>query len=373
MIYLEEKDGMIYKYKVDIDEERLKELILKIEEGNFYYNHDVEEGTLTYKDLDFTSYIDFDEDSISREKGLSYELVLYSNLYKLASRLLEYDVISKSNSDEYDKMYALYELESYSGEVDLVSLIDKEIEKRKDNLYSGLSKYDFNGRLTRLYILKELYNQREEATSLPDITGFYSDIMNTITYEKIDEISLEDYTKYRELCKCDNNSFLVKDGKYINKNKVCFDMNRLVYLLRLMQMDTRYKDASGKLESTELEKLLIEFINGKTNITSLLSYEPNKEKINIYRIECMEQSKKIGALDSNSVDDLINVTEEVRNSFPYAEYNMSTVPTYGYYEKILCELNYESVFSMDIETYKKVEEFESEISEEVASKLVLSK
>ena len=141
MIYIEEKDGVLYKYKVDIDEERLKELILKIEDGNFYYNHDVEEGTLTYNDLDFTSYIDFDEDSISREKGLSYELVLYSNLYKLACRLLEYDVISKSSCDEYDRMYALYELESYSGEVDLVSLIDKEIEKRKENLYSGFQAY----------------------------------------------------------------------------------------------------------------------------------------------------------------------------------------------------------------------------------------
>ena len=373
MKYIDEKDGMLYKYKVNIDYDRLKELYLKIEEGNFYYSHDVEYAPLAYNDLDFTSYVDFDDKKISSKNGLSYELVLYSNLFKLVDRLLKCSKTYSQSQDENDAVRTIYELKNYSGEIDLVSLIDKEIEKRKENLYSSLSEYDFKGRLTRLYILKELYDQRETVTSLP--IRLYSDVMDTISYEKIAEISLEDYTKYKELCTCDKNTFLLEDENSVNKVKVRFDMDRLTDLFLRMQRDTHYREKSGCITSTELERLLKDFMYGSTNVISLLQYEPDKEEINVYKEECMEQSKNIGTietLDSRSIDEFIRVAKKAYNDFYYAKENMHASSTYEYHKELLGEFSYDIVSSMDIEAYKKAEEFDEGISEEVM-KLSLTK
>ena len=57
MIYIEEKDGMLYKYKVDIDYDRLEEVFSEIRKGNFIYYRLLKDGILKADDLDFVMLI----------------------------------------------------------------------------------------------------------------------------------------------------------------------------------------------------------------------------------------------------------------------------------------------------------------------------
>ena len=140
MIYIEEKDGMLYKYKVDIDYDRLEEVFSEIRKGNFIYHRVLKDGILKADDLDFC-YADSITESKIGER-LCYHLTYYSKLYKYVSRLVDFDgnietpdkelyASGKRFDSNYVQILGLSNLLNYEGEESLVSLIDEEIEGRK--------------------------------------------------------------------------------------------------------------------------------------------------------------------------------------------------------------------------------------------------
>ena len=398
MIYIEEKDGMLYKYKVDIDEERLKELMLKIEEGNFYYIGSLGKDILDFDDVDF-EYTKFDQKNLLSNNGdmlgPCYELVHCSKLYIIIGRLLGYEDEVKCHRDdlyfadqvypldrkidsEYLKLLSLIELLKYDGEEDLVSLIDEEIKERIKVLESKKNKFDFGKKFKEACKIKELYKQREEAASLLDVSKLYESVMETISFEKVDEISEEDYEKYLDFTNQSYDTYVRVQGNGVQKYKVTFNRDNMRELLDALYRNTGYKPYVF-VRSTKLEDILRDVFDRKANISELINYNSDEEEINIFRKECSERYKEIEELlnkKEKNEEDLKRITElleAAKKDFPNAEYNMKVKLPQTYYKKIMSRLKFTLVSTMDLEEYARCEKFESEVNKEIVSRLVLSK
>ena len=393
MIYIEEKDGMLYKYKVDIDEERLKELVLKIEEGNFYYTGSLGKDILDWDDIDF-EYTKFDQKNLLSNNGdmlgPCYELVHCSKLYIIIGRLLGYEDEVKCHRDdlyfadqmypldrkidsEYLKLLSLIELLKYDGEEDLVSLIDEEIKERIKTLESKKNKFDFDKKLREAYKIKELYNQREEAASLLDISKLYESVMETISFEKVDEISKEEYLRDKGIFTLSKNQCLkIECGSYC-KYEVTYNKDNMEEILNKLVKNSGFMNYEGIIISTNLECILRSILKGREDISSLLKYDSEKEEINIFRRKYSECLKEIADNMGDDIDEIIDRLMSVKAEFPYSKFNTKlTVEPQAYYDEILSELRFKLIDSESVEEVKKAVEFDEGISEEVV-KLSLTK
>lgn len=351
MKYIEEKDGMLYKYKVDVDYDKLKDLFLEIRKGNFEYSSKLDKGVLDKKDLDF-KYVKFDDSTIEEGKDgkIEYKLVYHSLLYKLTAMLLgvAYDFDEEDDeefflddicfSNEYMGALAISGLLKYNGEEDLVSVISKEIKEREeglDNLYSN------NANAKELYKIRELYRQRNVASNLPNLKSLYESVMEAISYEVIGEINKKDYIRYLVFRNCSNDTYLKVEGDMIRKYRVSYDFDRIVDILNDIQRNTRYKDENGSLWSTGLEDVFVRFLYGDDSIERLIKYD-------------------------NSVD--ARVFEE------NAKYNDQLVSTTKYYDEILKELKYNMIASMSVDTFNKASKFSNGINySDSLTRLILDK
>ncbi len=388
MIYLEEKDGMIYKYKVDIDEERLRKIFNEMKGCNFKYSNSLDEDKLEFDELDF-DYTRFDSINWIFSDGLfssRYELIYYSNLYKIVNKLLgmeediedieEYYVEPFSDEDDirdYIMTSGLFELLNYNGEKDLVSLIDEEIKERESLLGNEPSKFDYAGKCGELYKIKELYKQRKVASDVVDARRFVYAVMSTISFERIDEILKEDYMAYLVLSNYNSRIISKTENESTRKYLVSFDEERMRNILESIEDNTRFKAPDGRLVSTNLERILASVLDEEGDISLLINYNSEEEQANIFKKKCAERYRKIGLLSEENIDGEIEAMEELRNEFPYAEYNMSIDLTDSYYEEIIKELRYTFIPSLDSEIYSEAQEFDSEVNKEAASKLVLGK
>ena len=388
MIYLEEKDGMLYKYKVDIDEERLRKIFDEMKGCNFKYSNSLGEDKLEFDELDF-DYTRFDSINWIFSDGLfssRYELVYYSNLYKIVNKLLgmeediedieEYYVEPFSDEDDirdYIMTSGLFELLNYNGEKDLVSLIDEEIKERESLLGNEPSKFDYAGKCRELYKIRELYKQRKAASDVVDARRFVYAVMSTISFERIDEILKEDYMAYLVLSNYNSRIISKTENESARKYLVSFDEERMRNILESIEDNTRFKAPDGRLVPTNLERILVNVLDEGGDISSLINYNSEEEQANIFKKKCAERYRKVGLLSEENIDGEIELIEKLRNEFPYAEYNMSIDSTDSYYEEIIKELRYTFIPSLDSEIYSEAQEFDSEVNKEAASKLVLGK
>ena len=386
MIYLEEKDGMIYKYKVDIDEERLRKIFDEMKGCNFKYSNSLDEDKLEFDELDF-DYTRFDSIEWFLGDGFfcsRYELVYYSKLYKIVNKLLGmeknlegYDIEPFSDEEDYSRDYIMssgvFELLNYNGEKDLVSLIDEEIKERESLLGNEPSKFDYAGKCRELYKIRELYKQRKAASDVVDARRFVYAVMSTISFERIDEILKEDYMAYLVLSNYNSRIISKTENENARKYLVSFDEERMRNILESIEDNTRFKALDGRLVPTNLERILVNILDEGGDISSLINYNSEEEQANIFKKKCAERYRKIGLLSEENIDGEIETMEELRNEFPYAEYNMSIDSTDSYYEEIIKELRYTFIPSLDSEIYNKAQEFDSEVNKEAASKLVLGK
>ena len=382
MIYIEEKDGMLYKYKVDIDYDRLEEVFSEIRKGNFIYHRLLKDGILKADDLDFC-YADSITESKIGER-LCYHLTYYSKLYKYVSRLADFDgnieVLDKelyASGKRFDSNYVqilgLSNLLNYEGEGSLVSLIDEEIEGRKKLIDDGVYGRDSERKLKEASKIEELYNQREEAASLLDASKLYESVMETISFEKVDEISKEEYLRDKGIFTLSKNQYLkIECGSYC-KYEVTYNKDNMEEILNKLVNKSGFMNYEGIIISTNLECILRSILKGRGDISSLLKYDSEKEEINIFRRKYSECLKEIADNMGDDIDEIIDRLMSVKAEFPYSKFNTKlTVEPQAYYDEVLSELRFKLIDSESVEEVKKAVEFDEGISEEVL-KLSLTK
>ena len=375
MIYIEEKDGMLYKYKVDIDYTKLDEILSELYKNNFKYINTIDNAMIREEDLDF-NYLDFSFVSYSKALDVSgfktleanYSLIYYSKLYRLVHGLLGSD-------SDYNKMNILRELERYNGEEDIISLIDEEIKR----ISESLDKIDdFNTKQKGLYFykLKELQSQREVASKLLSPSGFidkYIDVMRCINFEKVGEISKEEYLRDKGIFTLSKNQCLkIECGSYC-KYEVTYNKDNMEEILIKLVNNSGFMNYEGIIISTNLECILRSILKGRGDISSLLKYDSEKEEINIFRRKYSERLKEIADNMGDDIDEIIDRLMSVKAEFPYSKFNTKlTVEPQAYYDEILSELRFKLIDSESVEEVKKAVEFDEGISEEVV-KLSLTK
>ena len=382
MIYIEEKDGTLYKYKVDIDHDKLSEILAKLEENNFGYSQVLGDTGWKEEDIDF-NYVNFDcvlfKDSFRTKYVLRYNF----KLYKLVSELLG------SGSDEFNEMNVLGKLLRYNGEEDLVSLINEEIKRReeslrreKENLKNEMlekgrkvSDSDYRNFFKEECKISELYNQRDVASKLLSPEGFldkYAEVMGCISFEKVGEINKEEYLKDREIFALSKDQCLkIECGRYC-KYEVTFDRQNMEEILKDMNKNTGFMNSKGYILKTNLEYILCGILNGNEFVSSLLKYDSEKEEINIFRRKYAKRLREIADNMGDDIDEIINQLMSAKTEFPYSNFNMrSTVEPQTYYDKILNELRFRLIDSESLEEVKKAEEFDKGVNVEVM-KLSLS-
>ena len=382
MIYIEEKDGMLYKYKVDIDYDRLEEVFSEIRKGNFIYHRLLKDGILKADDLDFC-YADSITESKIGER-LYYHLTYYSKLYKYVSRLADFDgniealdkelyASGKRFDSNYVQILGLSNLLNYEGEGSLVSLIDEEIEGRKKLIDDGVYGRDSERKLKEASKIEELYYQREEAASLLDVSKLYESVMETISFEKVDEISKEEYLRDKGIFTLSKNQCLkIECGSYC-KYEVTYNKDNMEEILNKLVKNSGFMNYEGIIISTNLECILRSILKGREDISSLLKYDSEKEEINIFRRKYSECLKEIADNMGDDIDEIIDRLMSVKAEFPYSKFNTKlTVEPQAYYDEILSELRFKLIDSESVEEVKKAVEFDEGISEEVV-KLSLTK
>ena len=382
MIYIEEKDGMLYKYKVDIDYDRLEEVFSEIRKGNFIYHRLLKDGILKADDLDFC-YADSITESKIGER-LCYHLTYYSKLYKYVSRLADFDgniealdkelyASGKRFDSNYVQILGLSNLLNYEGEGSLVSLIDEEIEGRKKLIDDGVYGRDSERKLKEASKIEELYYQREEAASLLDVSKLYESVMETISFEKVDEISKEEYLRDKGIFTLSKNQCLkIECGSYC-KYEVTYNKDNMEEILNKLVNKSGFMNYEGIIISTNLECILRSILKGRGDISSLLKYDSEKEEINIFRRKYSECLKEIADNMGDDIDKIIDRLMSVKAEFPYSKFNTKlTVEPQAYYDEILSELRFKLIDSESVEEVKKAVEFDEGISEEVV-KLSLTK
>ncbi len=382
MIYIEEKDGMLYKYKVDIDYDRLEEVFSEIRKGNFIYHRLLKDGILKADDLDFC-YADSITESKIGER-LCYHLTYYSKLYKYVSRLADFDgniealdkelyASGKRFDSNYVQILGLSNLLNYEGEGSLVSLIDEEIEERKKLIDDGVYGRDSERKLKEASKIEELYYQREEAASLLDVSKLYESVMETISFEKVDEISKEEYLRDKGIFTLSKNQCLkIECGSYC-KYEVTYNKDNMEEILNKLVKNSGFMNYEGIIISTNLECILRSILKGRGDISSLLKYDSEKEEINIFRRKYAKRLKEIADNMGDDIDEIIDRLMSVKAEFPYSKFNTKlTVEPQAYYDEILSELRFKLIDSESVEEVKKAVEFDKGISEEVV-KLSLTK
>ena len=375
MIYIEEKDGMLYKYKVDIDYTKLDEILSELYKNNFKYINTIDNAMIREEDLDF-NYLDFSFASYSKALDVSgfktleanYSLVYYSRLYRLVHGLLGSD-------SDYDKMNILRELERYNGEEDIVSLIDEEIKRISESL-DKIDDTDTKQKELYLYKLKELQNQREVALKLLSPAGFldkYAEVMGCISFEKVDEISKEEYLRDKGIFTLSKNQCLkIECGSYC-KYEVTYNKDNMEEILNKLVKNSGFMNYEGIIISTNLECILRSILKERGDISSLLKYDSEKEEINIFRRKYAKRLKEIADNMGDDIDEIIDRLMSVKAEFPYSKFNTKlTVEPQAYYDEILSELRFKLIDSESVEEVKKAVEFDEGISEEVV-KLSLTK
>ena len=382
MIYIEEKDGMLYKYKVDIDYDRLEEVFSEIRKGNFIYHRLLKDGILKADDLDFC-YADSITESKIGER-LCYHLTYYSKLYKYVSRLADFDgniealdkelyASGKRFDSNYVQILGLSNLLNYEGEGSLVSLIDEEIEGRKKLIDDGVYGRDSERKLKEASKIEELYYQREEAASLLDVSKLYESVMETISFEKVDEISKEEYLRDKGIFTLSKDQCLkIECGSYC-KYEVTYNKDNMEEILNKLVNKSGFMNYEGIIISTNLECILRSILKGRGDISSLLKYDSEKEEINIFRRKYAKRLKEIADNMGDDIDKIIDRLMSVKAEFPYSKFNTKlTVEPQAYYDEILSELRFKLIDSESVEEVKKAVEFDEGISEEVV-KLSLTK
>ena len=382
MIYIEEKDGMLYKYKVDIDYDRLEEVFSEIRKGNFIYHRLLKDGILKADDLDFC-YADSIIESKIGER-LCYHLTYYSKLYKYVSRLADFDgniealdkelyASGKRFDSNYVQILGLSNLLNYEGEGSLVSLIDEEIEGRKKLIDDGVYGRDSERKLKEASKIEELYYQREEAASLLDVSKLYESVMETISFEKVDEINKEEYLRDKGIFTLSKNQCLkIECGSYC-KYEVTYNKDNMEEILNKLVKNSGFMNYEGIIISTNLECILRSILKGRGDISSLLKYDSEKEEINIFRRKYAKRLKEIADNMGDDIDEIIDRLMSVKAEFPYSKFNTKlTVEPQAYYDEILSELRFKLIDSESVEEVKKAVEFDEGISEEVV-KLSLTK
>ena len=382
MIYIEEKDGMLYKYKVDIDYDRLEEVFSEIRKGNFIYHRLLKDGILKADDLDFC-YADSITESKIGER-LYYHLTYYSKLYKYVSRLADFDgniealdkelyASGKRFDSNYVQILGLSNLLNYEGEGSLVSLIDEEIEGRKKLIDDGVYGRDSERKLKEASKIEELYYQREEAASLLDVSKLYESVMETISFEKVDEISKEEYLRDKGIFTLSKNQCLkIECGSYC-KYEVTYNKDNMEEILNKLVKNSGFMNYEGIIISTNLECILRSILKERGDISSLLKYDSEKEEINIFRRKYAKRLKEIADNMGDDIDEIIDRLMSVKAEFPYSKFNTKlTVEPQAYYDEILSELRFKLIDSESVEEVKKAVEFDEGISEEVV-KLSLTK
>ena len=382
MIYIEEKDGMLYKYKVDIDYDRLEEVFSEIRKGNFIYHRLLKDGILKADDLDFC-YADSIIESKIGER-LYYHLTYYSKLYKYVSRLADFDgniealdkelyASGKRFDSNYVQILGLSNLLNYEGEGSLVSLIDEEIEGRKKLIDDGVYGRDSERKLKEASKIEELYYQREEAASLLDVSKLYESVMETISFEKVDEINKEEYLRDKGIFTLSKNQCLkIECGSYC-KYEVTYNKDNMEEILNKLVKNSGFMNYEGIIISTNLECILRSILKERGDISSLLKYDSEKEEINIFRRKYAKRLKEIADNMGDDIDKIIDRLMSVKAEFPYSKFNTKlTVEPQAYYDEILSELRFKLIDSESVEEVKKAVEFDEGISEEVV-KLSLTK
>ena len=385
MIYIEEKDGMLYKYKVDIDYDRLEEVFSEIRKGNFIYHRLLKDGILKADDLDFC-YADSITESKIGER-LCYHLTYYSKLYKYVSRLADFDdniealdkelyASGKRFDSNYVQILGLSNLLNYEGEGSLVSLIDEEIEGRKKLIDDGVYGRDSERKLKEASKIEELYYQREVASKLLSPAGFldkYAEVMGCISFEKVGEINKEEYLKDREIFALSKDQCLkIECGSYC-KYEVTYNKDNMEEILNKLVKNSGFMNYEGIIISTNLECILRSILKGRGDISSLLKYDSEKEEINIFRRKYAKRLKEIADNMGDDIDKIIDRLMSVKAEFPYSKFNTKlTVEPQAYYDEILSELRFKLIDSESVEEVKKAVEFDEGISEEVV-KLSLTK
>lgn len=382
MIYIEEEKDKLYKYKVDANENRLNEILKELEKGIFRFSSTINSDILSKEEIDF-GYLPVSQVNENYANILTYYIHKYPKLYEIVTGLLGYETdlrkylgsSDESVSKDILKINGLLDLLNYEKEIPLITLIDNEIEKRISSI-NKMGEYDFSDKCKEIYILRELYKQREVILTIPDVSYLSKEVENALTFERIDEISKKEYEEYLRFMQGDT-CVIKRDKKRVYKNKVVWDSD-LGNILYSISFTTRYKGKDGEFKSTILENIIYDIVFNGGNPISLLNYDYRKEPINIYKKKCNEYLEEINKLNNKKnktikdYESLGILLKTAKNEFPYASYNMKVKPIQNYYEEVLKTLDYMVVSSMDFNTFSKCEKFNLDVTEPVMS-LVLKK
>lgn len=358
MIYLEEKEGIIHKYKIFIDYDKLNEIYNELIASDFRYEQIVDDNAFSKEDIDF-NYIDFDYkgytkevDEYNKEKG-HYYLIYSSKLSKILKRIID-------SNDENDKAKALNELREYECEDYIVSLIDVEIKRRKEGLKDIK---DLDVMLKELYKIKELYKQMSVASKLIHpliLIDICNEARKCITYEEVNRLSKEMYLRVNGLFTLAKNEYLkYVDGVYF-KYQISYSEKELEKIYWEIHNNTGFMNQYGVVVKTNLEKILLEIFEGNGYLSTLVSYDPESENINIFRKEYRKKCEEIYNNTNIDIDKAIELVKNAKEELPYSDYNMSVKLPQDYYIKIMKILKFNLVTTESFSNIKEVNEFVNE-------------
>lgn len=279
--------------------------------------------------------------------------------------------------EEKDGLFYKYLVKAREEDKLLLS-IDEDIERRKCAFRKAL---DFDNAFKELCEIKKLYDRKEAIAKRFGPIGFvgrFDEFMKYFDFEKVDEISKEDYFKGKKVLALSETQYLKIDGDSYYKFEVTFDRQKMEEILANLDENTGFMDSEYFVTKTNLEQILRGVLNGKEYISALIQYDSKKEEINIFRRGCLERFKQLGIADkltisNGNIDETIKLLTDAKKEFPNSKYNMNVGLPQDYYDEILNELRFELIETGPKEIVTRIIEFDNNVSEEEISKLVLKK